>query len=314
MIRRILGLVIALTGIAGIVISTGIYIYGQRVVDATVSQTVNTLTLATDTLDTTRATLLVAKDSINGVSDTLDTVESTAVNLSQTVTQSKPLIDQIGSIATEEIPDSLETIEGTIPNIVNVAGTVDDTLTVLSSFGFERNLDYGLIDLGTLSFDLGIDYDPEVRFDESIEELGTSIEGLPEQLRTLDIYLNVTKDNLDTISTDIVQLSNDIAAIDDSLSATPELIDDYIAAVTEVQDGLRQTRTQIEQQTETIKMVLLGVAVWFALIHLTPLYLGLEMLLGKRKEVIVEQMVVRESGEGDYTETDSETDEITEKE
>ncbi|MCB0035599.1 MAG: hypothetical protein KDE51_16315 [Anaerolineales bacterium] len=314
MIRRILGFVIALTGVAGILISTGIYIYGQRAVDATVSQTVNTLTLATDTLDTTRATLLVAKDSINGVSDTLDTVESTAVNLSQTVTQSKPLIDQIGSIATEEIPNSLETIEGTIPNIVSVAGTVDDTLTILSSFGFERNLDYGLIDLGTLSFDLGIDYDPEVRFDESIEQLGTSIEGLPEQLRTLDIYLNVTKDNLDTISTDIVQLSNDIAAIDDSLSATPELIDDYIAAVTEVQDGLRQTRTQIEQQTETAKMILLGIAVWFALIHLTPLYLGLEMIFGKRKEVIVEQMVVRESGEGDHTETDSDTDEITEKE
>lgn len=314
MIRRILGFVIALTGVAGIVTSAGIYIYGQQVVDAAVSQTVNTLTLATNTLDTTRATLLVAKDSINGVSDTLDTVEGTAINLSQSVTQSKPLIDQIGSIATEEIPDSLETIEGTIPNIVNVAGTVDDTLTILSSFGFERNLDYGLIDLGMLSFDLGIDYDPEVRFDESIEELGKSIEGLPEQLRTLDIYLNVTKDNLDTISNDIVQLSNDISAIDDSLSATPELIDDYIAAVTEVQDGLRQTRTQIEQQTETAKMILLGIAVWFALIHLTPLYLGLEMILGKRKEVIVEQMVVRESGEGDDTETDSDTNIFMEKE
>lgn len=299
MIKRLLGLIIALTGVAGIAISIGMYLIGQQVVDTAVVQTSNTLNLVNDTLETTRDTLLVAKSSITDVSHTLDTVSDTAVNLSQTVSATKPLFNQIGSIATEQVPESLETIEATIPNIASVAGTVDNTLTVLSSFGFERNLDYGLVDLGVLSFDLGIDYNPEVRFDESIEQLGTSIEGLPEQLRALDVYLNVTEDNLTTISTDIVRLSNDIAAIDDTLSETPELIDEYIASVTTVQDSLRQTKTQIEQQTENAKLVVLALAVWFGLINLTPLYLGFEMMFGQRKQIIVEEMIVRESGEGD---------------
>lgn len=319
MLKRLLGLIITLTGIAGILISVAIYQYGQGVVDSAAVQAIETLDLVNTTLSTTNDTLIVAKDSINEVSNTLNTVSDTAVTLSQTVSETEPLLDQIGTIATEQVPDSLEAVEATIPNIASVAGTIDNTLTILSTFGFERDLDYGLVDLGEINFDLGIDYNPAVRFDESIEELGASIEGLPQQLRSLDIYLNVTQDNLDTISTDIIRLSSDIAAVDESLSATPELLDEYIVTVTTVQDNLRRTKTQIEQQTETAKTMLLGIAIWFGLIHLTPLYLGFEMMFGKRKQIIVEQMVTREvvreiaaevaeevvaeAGEGDQTET-----------
>lgn len=287
-IKRILGLVVIITALLGVGLSGAIYWYGRMAIDVAAEQTDSALEMAGQTLGTTQGVLVVARDSLTEVGNTLATVETTADNLALTVRNTGPLLDQIDTIATEQIPDSLDAVTAIIPNIATVAGTVDNTLTVLSGFGFERNLDYGLINMGTISFDLGIDYNPTVRFDESISQLGASIEGLPAQLRTLDTYLAVTNDNITTISTDISALSDNLTTINETISTTPALMDEYIATTSTIQDSIAQTRLQIKQQIATAKLVVTGLAIWFGLIQIAFLYLGFEMLFNKRKQIIVE--------------------------
>lgn len=296
-IKRLLGIVVILTALLGMGLSGGIYWYGQRAIETAVAQSDGALATLGTTLQTTQDVLGVAKTSLNDVGAILSTVEGTTDNLAQTIRDTGPFLDQIDTIATEQVPNSLQTFNDVIPNIATVAGTVDNTLTVLSAFGFERNLDYGLVKLGTIRFDLGIDYNPTVRFDESIRQLGASIEDLPDQLRTLDSHLAVTAGNLEAISVDINTLGANISDINETIGTTPALLDEYIAILTKIQDDIRRARLQIAQQEANAKLVVTVLAVWFGLTQIAFLYLGTELLFNKRKQVIVEYYPVVEEGE-----------------
>ena len=297
LIKRLLGIVVILTALLGMGLSGGIYWYGHQAIETAVAQSDGALATLGTTLQTTQDVLGVAKTSLNDVGTILGTVEGTTDNLAQTIRDTGPFLDQIDTIATEQVPDSLQTFNDVIPNIATVAGTVDNTLTILSGFGFERNLDYGLVKLGTISFDLGIDYNPTVRFDESIRQLGASIEDLPDQLRTLDSHLAVTAENLEAISVDITTLGVNISDINETIGTTPALLDEYITTLTQIQDSISQTRLQITQQEANAKLVVTVLAVWFGLTQIAFLYLGTELLFNKRKQVIVEYYPVVEEGE-----------------
>ena len=297
LIKRLLGIVVILTALLGMGLSGGIYWYGHQAIETAVAQSDGALATLGTTLQTTQDVLGVAKTSLNDVGAILGTVEGTTDNLAQTIRDTGPFLDQIDTIATEQVPDSLQTFNDVIPNIATVAGTVDNTLTILSGFGFERNLDYGLVKLGTISFDLGIDYNPTVRFDESIRQLGASIEDLPDQLRTLDSHLAVTAENLEAISVDITTLGVNISDINETIGTTPALLDEYITTLTQIQDSISQTRLQITQQEANAKLVVTVLAVWFGLTQIAFLYLGTELLFNKRKQVIVEYYPVVEEGE-----------------
>ncbi|MDA0243895.1 MAG: hypothetical protein OT477_10810 [Chloroflexi bacterium] len=297
LIKRLLGIVVILTALLGMGLSGGIYWYGHQAIETAVAQSDGALATLGTTLQTTQDVLGVAKTSLNDVGTILGTVEGTTDNLAQTIRDTGPFLDQIDTIATEQVPNSLQTFNDVIPNIATVAGTVDNTLTILSGFGFERNLDYGLVKLGTISFDLGIDYNPTVRFDESIRQLGASIEDLPDQLRTLDSHLAVTAENLEAISVDITTLGVNISDINETIGTTPALLDEYITTLTQIQDSISQTRLQITQQEANAKLVVTVLAVWFGLTQIAFLYLGTELLFNKRKQVIVEYYPVVEGGE-----------------
>ena len=297
LIKRLLGIVVILTALLGMGLSGGIYWYGHQAIETAVAQSDGALATLGTTLQTTQDVLGVAKTSLNDVGAILGTVEGTTDNLAQTIRDTGPFLDQIDTIATEQVPNSLQTFNDVIPNIATVAGTVDNTLTILSGFGFERNLDYGLVKLGTISFDLGIDYNPTVRFDESIRQLGASIEDLPDQLRTLDSHLAVTAENLEAISVDITTLGVNISDINETIGTTPALLDEYITTLTQIQDSISQTRLQITQQEANAKLVVTVLAVWFGLTQIAFLYLGTELLFNKRKQVIVEYYPVVEEGE-----------------
>ena len=297
LIKRLLGIVVILTALLGMGLSGGIYWYGHQAIETAVAQSDGALATLGTTLQTTQDVLGVAKTSLNDVGTILGTVEGTTDNLAQTIRDTGPFLDQIDTIATEQVPDSLQTFNDVIPNIATVAGTVDNTLTILSGFGFERNLDYGLVKLGTISFDLGIDYNPTVRFDESIRQLGASIEDLPDQLRTLDSHLAVPAENLEAISVDITTLGVNISDINETIGTTPALLDEYITTLTQIQDSISQTRLQITQQEANAKLVVTVLAVWFGLTQIAFLYLGTELLFNKRKQVIVEYYPVVEEGE-----------------
>jgi hypothetical protein len=277
--KRIIGIIIILVAIVGVLIGiAGTYI-GFSFVDSIGAGIASSLNLTQDSLDTVIETLELTKTTISQSNDALATVETTAGSAATTISDTRPLLEQIGTVASNDVPNSIEAFQGTVPNLAEVAGAIDQTLRALSAFKVDQDLGFT-----TFTFDLGIDYDPAFPFDESMTALGDSLNGLPENLRTLDTYIAVTSDNLATISQNVNQIADDLAVINGSIAEVIPLLDDYIDIVQQIKDGMANVQTAIDAQLGNVKIGILVVFIWFGLTQLAPLYLGIELVRGGRDE------------------------------
>jgi hypothetical protein len=272
------GLIIIIIGLSGIILS----VIGMRVAPRTIDTISDSLeanlVLVSESLDTVQETLLLAQSTVTEVTGGLDTVEASAVHLGQTLDQTRPLLDQVATIASDEVPQSLEAIQSTIPDLVQVAAAIDDTLTILNRFKIDEQI-FGI----PIKYDLGIDYDPAVPFDDSVDQIGRSFETLPGQLRDLDDYVVVANDNLALISEDVLAISQDLDGVNGRIAELDPLLEEYLRLVVELNDITRQTRQIILDELIALKRIITIALAWVALSQLAPLYLGLELLRGRRE-------------------------------
>lgn len=272
-IRMFFGAVIIIAALIGLALSVGIVYAGNVFLDSIDTQAQAVVEIVSENLDTTADTLVAAKGTVAEINDSVSTLSQTAASLSESVGSTEPLFEQVKTVTTEDVPNSLTTVQETIPNIVNVAGTIDDTLTALSSFGFNQTF-FGR----EINFDLGIDYDPTQRFDDSMQALGDSLDGLPESLRSLSDDLDTTYSSLESVSTNIDTLSSDLAEINSQVETIPPLLDQYLKTVNNLNAELTDNQMLLSDRLKQAKTVLIGIAIWFGLLQLAPLAIGIQLL------------------------------------
>ena len=287
MFRRFLGLVILLaTVVVLVILLAGAYFIGPALDQ--VSDTVdNGLALSIETMETVSATLEQTQSALVSVNASLDTAVETTANLSITVADTIPLLDQVSVVVSETLPESIEAIQTAVPNIAAVATVVDDALTRLSEFEINQTIPIPFNPI-EIQYDLGIDYNPEVPFGDSMEELGTSLDGVPEELRVLRTELEVSAANLQTLSDDLNTASGDIAAINVELTKFIPLLDQYLALLDRAILSVEQLRLDIASNLDTIKMVARILPLALALTQLAPLVVGWDLLTARnepKKEV-----------------------------
>ncbi|MBP6471440.1 MAG: hypothetical protein KBE23_16990 [Chloroflexi bacterium] len=277
MIRRILGIILLLIGLSGIALG----IVGARV-SRDMLQTLSDgtkagLDLAIDSLQTVSDSLTLARQTIADVNTSLVTVQTTATDVAVSLEASQPMVAEVAAIAGQDLPRSVETIQSAIPNAAQAAEAIDSTLTTLNRFKIDTTI------LGfPIQYDLGIDYNPDVPFGESVLAIGRSLDDMPIRLRNLETALEDTAVNLQTISEDMRSLSTDLEGINGRLLDFDPLITDYIRIVTETDDNLRLIRGQIDQQVSSAQFVITLGMVWLVVSQLVPLYLGLDLLTDGR--------------------------------
>jgi len=269
MLRRILGVAMLLIGLSGLAVSAGGAIYGRFLIDSVIQELDRSLDLAAQSLDTVKGTLLLAQTTAAEVNDGLDAVESAAINVSQTISQTRPLLGELGQLVSRDVPDSLEAVESTMPDMAQAAAVVDDTLTVLSDLHIEQTI------LGfPIYFDLGIDYAPEVPFEESVNQIGASLEGIAPRLRSLQVHVDATDGNLEAIGQDMVTLSEKVHTVNRSVADVAPLLEEYTRIVTETGDRVGQARIGLARQLNAAKLVITIAMAWIGLSQIAPLYLG----------------------------------------
>ncbi len=277
MIKRFIGLIILLVGVGGVLLAAAGAIYLPQAIDNVATNLDETLLLTSDSLDNVGNTLLLAKTTIEDVSTSLDTVEMTLDDLGQSINNTTPLLDQVTAVTSHELPESIETLQTAIPDMAQVAAVVDDTLSTLNRFRIDESF------LGIdINYNLGIDYNPEVPFDETVLSLGEGLEGLPGSLRSLQVYMNVTKSNLEEVSSGLFQIADDLGVVNGRIIEIDPLLNEYLRIVTQTNDNTRALRTEIGSQLETISTVATVLMIWLALSQLAPIYLGWELLANKR--------------------------------
>ncbi len=281
-IRRILGLIILLTAL---VIFGGslyaAYLAGDALAGLNAGIRDN-LALASASLATAHDTLTLSRDTFSDVNGGLGSAVAATSNASRTVADSRPLIDNVGVVVTQEVPEAVEGIQAALPNMIEVAGVIDTTLRTLSSIGIDRTINLPFGGSIPLQFDLGIDYAPAVPFDTTLRGFGTSLEGLPESMRGLETDLATTSANLDALATDLQAASDNLAVINTRIGEVLPLIDQYLALADQLDVTIAHLDDDIDRQLELLRLGIIAVLVILALSQLAPLYLGWELLTGRR--------------------------------
>ncbi len=277
MIRRIFGITLLVVGLIGV----GLSFAGVRLLYNTIDEVTagldEALRLTTESLDTVVETLVLAQSTVQDMNTAVNTAQTTAANLATTIDDTQPLLDELGRVATQDIPESVEAVQASLPALEQAAGTIDSTLRTLSRFEIDQSI------LGfRLQYDLGIDYNPDLPFDVAVIEIGTSLEDIPESLRSLEEQLTLTSENLDTISQNVNQLGEDIGVINERIAETDPLLQEYMRIFAELNDNIRLVRQQLEERAAAVKQAVTIAFVWIGLMQLPALYLGLELVTGER--------------------------------
>ncbi|MEW5988432.1 MAG: hypothetical protein AB1791_17520 [Chloroflexota bacterium] len=277
MLRRVIGIIMFILGLVGVVISVAGIIYGRQAIDQFGGGLDNTLSLTSDTLNTAVDSLELAKTTIGDVNNGLDTVGVASSSIAKTITETRPLLDQVGEVVTQDAAASVEAMQTAIPNIAQVAGAIDSTLTALNDFRIDENI------LGfQLQYDLGVDYDPAVPFDETINGLGDSLDGLPERLRSVEDDIAVTSANLQLIGDSIVRITADLDTINGRVAEVIPLLDQYVDIVNRLDDSIQRVRSQVTQQLGVVKNVLTFVLIWWGMPQLALVMIGWDFFAGRR--------------------------------
>jgi len=291
--KRVLGIIFILIAIVGVLLSIGGIIISQRAIDGIGVSLDQTLELTADTLDNVQATLLLTKTTVEQVGDSLDTVGQTALNVSTTLSSTQPLLAQVTQVATGDVPDSLDSVQAAIPNVAEAAGAIDDTLRILNSFKVDRKI-FGI----PINFDLGIDYQPGEPLDETVLVLATSLDGIPDELRSMKSNLEIANENLAVIGQNLEVIAGDMDQINATVAEIDPLLDEYIRLTTETSDLLRLTQSQIDGQLELAQLALMGLFIWLGINQIVPFYLGLTLLKGEAATAMASQSKERyESGD-----------------
>lgn len=274
--KRLIGAVMLLSGLLGLGVSAGGIMVGRQVVDNITTQLQFALVSSSENLETTKETLLLSKTTLVDVYNGLSTVEQTAQNASVTIYQTGPLLDQVSQIASQDVPDSLDTVQAALPNIAEVATNIDSALKTIDAFQFNQSI------LGfPLQFDLGIDYNPPAPIEDSINQMSVSLDELSTGFRSLEQNITVSNQNLQTLSQNVLTISQDLQTVNQRLAQFAPLIDDYVKLINTIQDSLAQAQTRVADQMEMVKLGITVLMVWIGLAQVVPLYFGWQFLTGK---------------------------------
>lgn len=281
-IKRILGLIMLLTGLILLLSAfAGAFFVGDAIGRLT-ERITTSLEVAGQSLAAAGDTLTLTRDSISDVTGGLTTAVDATASAARTLEQSRPLVDSVTAVTTQEVPEAVEGMQAALPNMIEVAAVIDTTLRTLSSIGIDQDIPLPFGGSFPLRFDLGINYAPETPFDQSLRVFEASLTGLPESLRGLEDELRTTNDNLASLSGDLQATSDNLTTINTRMGEFIPLLDRYIMLVDQFGATLDQADDQLASRLELLRAGAIALLVALGLSQLAPIYLGWELLTGRR--------------------------------
>ena len=166
-----------------------------------------------------------------------------------------------------------------IDEFVAITGQLEVLSGQLRALEPYAQVDYETIsqDVLALSKDMGA---INQQIDEVVK-ITAQLEVLSSQLRALEPYADL---DFEAIGQDIVRLSEDVGAINEQIDGFVTLTDQYIGFVDEINSAINQAQANLDRQLILAKIVIVVAMIWILLGQLVPLYLGWELVTGRRDD------------------------------
>lgn len=234
------------------------------------------LNLVIDTLKTTEEIVVHASEVVSSTQQSLTSVQKSVHDASVGLSDLRPLLWETTKVVTLDVPVALDGVQNSMPSLIETANSIDDTLTWLSVLEITIPNPFG----NNWNYDLGISYDPEIPFNESLEELSSNLEGIPDDMRNLDDSLSTADENLLLISDDLAYLAGDIDLMKSQIQEFNPRIESLAGNMEDARLRFHNVQDKLPEFFETTQKLLIAL---FALIFFTQipsLYFGWLLING----------------------------------
>ncbi len=248
-IMRVVGMIGVAAGLTAIAI--GLWLV--RDLDVVLARS---LELTAENLTTVDSSLAVAAESVGVVEAGLARAEETSRGLEVSLVEGAALLDETGRLLRRDVASSLESVERSMPALIQVGGTIDSTLRAVDQLP------------------IGLSYDPQEPFDATLRALQQDLDGLPEDLRTQADTINAAGDNLRVVGRQSEAVALSIGDIRTNLDDAAGVLARYRTTAGQAGDLLDQTIADLDQRLIVLRVLVIVLGVVYCAGQVLPLYLG----------------------------------------
>lgn len=227
-IRRVLGILVMIAGVLGLLISVaglvGIWMVKPNVVAylTTTIETINT------SISTSQSVMDVTKQALSATVDSVDALSLMLASTATSVEDTAPVIEQVSSLMGENLPATLASANESLIAAQQAAAVLDSSVQSLQAF----QMAMGSVPLiSAYVVQPAQSYDPEKPLAESLGEVASELEELPDMFIELSEGIDKADDNLVTIQSSLDTMSVSVQGISQSLG-------EYNAMITQSQSSM----------------------------------------------------------------------------
>ena len=238
----IFGLALSLLG-ANYLLQTG---------DQFIKNATDGLQIVKETLSTTNDGLVIVQDTLKNARENTVIIGNMVLEVSSTIEGTRLTTEAIGSFFTEDMSDVVEETQTSLLAAQTSAALVDDTLKVISAIPL-----------------IGAKYAPSKPLGESIADVSSSLDSLPDAFEEIDQNIETTGNSLYDIELSISELGETISDIDSTLEEAQTVITDYQEITADLDERLTGLQEKIPAWIQNLTTVLILLLAWAALVSIS---------------------------------------------
>ncbi|MFW2339505.1 MAG: hypothetical protein ACN4GK_05595 [Acidimicrobiia bacterium] len=258
---RVVGVVLVLLVVGGSIAALSAAGSLRDVVDDRASALDQTLVASSQALRTADDTVAIVAGIVEQLVGSLDSVEDAAIDAIATIDDAENGLNKLAEISGEDLPRIIDSLKDAMPALIQVADVIDGTL-------------------GALSF-VGVPYDPDVPFDESLAGVAESIDDLPDQVRQQAELIREVGQGLGGIADQAGDLIIEVGVAKLQLADGVELLKQYRSTTAAAIEAVEQQRDLIESRSEAEKTAIGRLAAAVLMAQAGLAVLGIWLLLRK---------------------------------
>lgn len=172
--------------------------------------------VTTRTFDTLRRTLDVTVETTRTVGIALEDLDAMAGLVASSSERTATFVEDVAGLTSTRIPVSLRSVQDAMPALIEAGAVVDDTLSTLALFGVE--------------------YRPEVPFDQALRDVRDSLDGLPDAIEEQGAGLEELAPQVESVGETATSLAERIRTTRSQLRNAEVILDDYRTIVADLEE------------------------------------------------------------------------------
>ena len=253
--RRILGILVMIAGVLGLLLSLAGLVAVWKLKPAVASSINSTILTLNSSFETSQKAMHIAGQALGATVDSVDALsvmlDATAASLEDT----GPVLDEVNTFMADELPSTMQSAIDSLEAAQQGAVVLDSAIKSLDSF---RSVMSAVPLLSAFVEQPTQAYNPEIPLAESLGELAGNLESLPDMFKDMSAGLGKADDNLDTIKTSLVTMSDSIGLISKSLG-------EYQAMITESKSSMDNLKSMFTGIQNNLPSILSGASIVLSL-------------------------------------------------